>query len=62
VMKHHAKTVTQKEWLDIHCHRHRDAVDYPRGHRDGNENIYMFHTTLRAEHSRDRRYRNGRDR
>lgn len=55
----HQRTATQTEWLDVHRHKHPDAADYPRAKdRDGNENIYTFHTTLRAEHSRARRYRN----
>lgn len=41
------------EWLAVHRHKHPDAADYPR---DGNKNIYTFHTDLRARHSRDRRY------
>jgi CRISPR-associated protein (TIGR03986 family) len=61
VRKHHQNTATQGEWLAIHRRNHPDAADYPRaGDRDGNENIYTFHTKLRAEHSRQRRYRNGR--
>ncbi|MBI2570803.1 MAG: hypothetical protein HYV63_27695 [Candidatus Schekmanbacteria bacterium] len=60
VKKNHQKTSTQDEWLAVHRHRHPDAADYPRARdRDGNENIYTFHTTLRAEHSRNRRYKNG---
>lgn len=61
VTKHHQKTSTQDEWLTIHRRNHPDAADYPRARdRDGNENIYTFHTGLRAEHSRNRRYKNGR--
>jgi hypothetical protein len=60
VKKNHQKTSTQDAWLAVHRHRHPDAADYPRAKdRDGNENIYTFHTTLRAEHSRSRRYPNG---
>ena len=60
VRENHAKTASQDEWLAIHRRRHPDAADYPRlRDRDGNENIYTFHTTLRAEHSRARRYPNG---
>jgi CRISPR-associated protein (TIGR03986 family) len=60
VRENHAKTASQDEWLAIHRRRHPDAADYPRlRDRDDNENIYTFHTTLRAEHSRARRYRNG---
>jgi hypothetical protein len=61
VTKNHQKTSTQDEWLAIHRRNHPNAADYPRAKdRDGNENIYTFHTTLRAEHSRNRRYKNGR--
>jgi CRISPR-associated protein (TIGR03986 family) len=55
VKRNHQKTSTQNEWLAIHCCKHPNAADYPR--KDGQ--IYTFHTTLRAEHSRNRRYRNG---
>jgi len=55
VRKNHRKTSTQRAWLAVHRHKHPDAADYPR--RDGN--TYTFHTKLRAEHSRNRRYRNG---
>jgi hypothetical protein len=58
VQTNHQKTATQVEWLAIHRRNHPDAKDYPRAKdRDGNENIYTFHTNLRAEHSRSRRYR-----
>lgn len=50
----HQKTSTQDEWLAIHRRNHPNAADYPR--KDGQ--IYTFHTTLRAEHSRNRRYKN----
>jgi CRISPR-associated protein (TIGR03986 family) len=61
VTKNHQKTSTQDEWLAIHRRNHPNAADYPRAKdRDGNENIYTFHTGLRAEHSRNRRYKNGR--
>src|SRR5579875_1782568 len=57
VTKSHRKTSTQDEWLAIHRRHHPDAADYPREKdRDGQENIYTFHTRLRAEHSRNRRY------
>jgi len=52
----HRKTATQDEWLAIHRRNHPNAADYPR--KDGE--IYTFHTSLRAEHSRNRRYKNGR--
>lgn len=53
VKQHHQKTATQDAWLAIHRRRHPDAEDYPR--RNGE--IFTFHTSLRAEHSRKRRYR-----
>lgn len=60
VKTNHRKTATQDEWLAIHRRNHPNAADYPRARdRDGNENIYTFHTGLRAEHSRNRRYKNG---
>lgn len=63
VKKNHNKTATEDERLAIHRHRHPDAADYPHAKdRYGNENIYIFHTTLRAEHSQARRYPNGCDR
>lgn len=58
VKQSHRTTETQDVWLAIHRHKHPDAADYPReADRQGNENIYTFHTTLRAEHARARRYR-----
>jgi CRISPR-associated protein (TIGR03986 family) len=63
VTKNHQKTSTQDEWLAIHRREHPKAADYPRAKdRNGTENIYTFHTRLRAEHSRKRRYKNGRPR
>lgn len=53
VKHNHQKTATQDEWLAIHRRNHPNAADYPR--KDGE--IYTFHTNLRAEHSRNRRYR-----
>ena len=53
VRKHYQKTPVQDEWLAVHRRKHPEAADYPR--RDGQ--IYRFHTTLRAEHTRARRYR-----
>lgn len=55
VRNNHQKTATQDEWLAIHRRNHPNAADYPR--KDGQ--IYTFHTSLRAEHSRNRRYKNG---
>jgi hypothetical protein len=52
VRKHHQRTPMQDEWLAIHRHKHPDACDYPQ--KDGQ--IYTFHTYLRSEHSRLRRY------
>ncbi len=63
VTKHHQKTSTQDEWLAIHRRNHPNAADYPRppqADRNGERHIYTFHTALRAEHSRNRRYKNGR--
>lgn len=48
----HMKTASQDEWLAIHRRKHPDAADYP----PRNGEIETFHTTLRAEHSRARRY------
>ena len=53
VKNNHQKTATQDEWLSIHRRSHPNAGDYPR--KDGQ--IYTFHTGLRAEHSRNRRYK-----
>jgi hypothetical protein len=53
VKKNHQKMVTQDEWLAIHRRNHPNAGDYPS--KDGQ--IYTFHTGLRAEHSRNRRYK-----
>ncbi len=51
------ETAMQNEWLAIHRRNHPNAADYPRAtDRHGEENIYTFHTGLRAEHSRNRRY------
>lgn len=52
VTKNHQKTPSQDEWLAIHRRNHPDAADYPRERGQ----IYTFHTRLRAEHSRKRRY------
>jgi CRISPR-associated protein (TIGR03986 family) len=57
----HQRTGTQDEWLAIHRRNHPNAGDYPRPQepdKKGERNIFTFHTTLRAEHSRHRRYRN----
>lgn len=63
VTKNHQKTSTQDEWLAIHRRNHPNAADYPRppqADKNGERHIYTFHTTLRAEHARDRRYKNRR--
>ena len=60
VKKNHQTTATQGEWLAIHRRNHPNAADYPRpqqSDRNGERNIYTFHTSLRAEHSRNRRYK-----
>jgi hypothetical protein len=60
VKNNHQKAATQDEWLAIHRRNHPDADDYPRPQqpdRNGERNIYTFHTGLRAEHSRYRRYK-----
>ncbi len=60
VRENYTKAALQDEWLAIHRRKHPDAEDYPRRRdRDGNDNIYTYHTSLRAEHSRARRYHNG---
>lgn len=57
VSRNHQNTPSQDEWLAIHRCKHPDAKDYPRERDHNGENIYTFHTTLRAEHSRNRRYK-----
>lgn len=58
VQQHYQPTGMQAEWLAVHRHKHPDASDYPRAKdKHGNENIYTYHTNLRAEHSQLRRYR-----
>jgi len=53
VKNNHQKTATQDEWLAIHRRNHPDAAEYPT--KDGQ--IYTYHTGLRADHSRNRRYK-----
>jgi CRISPR-associated protein (TIGR03986 family) len=53
VRANHQPTAAQAEWLAVHRHKHPHAADYPT--KDGQ--IYTFHTSLRAEHTRARRYR-----
>lgn len=55
VKSNHQKSATQDEWLAIHRRNHPAAADYPR--KDGQ--IFSFHTDLRAQHSRKRRYKKG---
>jgi len=58
VRQHYQTTEMQAAWLDIHRHKHPDAADYPKAKDNkDNENIYTFHTDLRAKHSRLRRYK-----
>lgn len=62
VRQHYQTTEVQAAWLDIHRCKHPDAADYPRPRdRDGNARIYTFHTNLRAEHSRRRRYKSSKE-
>jgi len=58
VRTHHAPTSMLHSWLAIHRHKHPDAADYPRG-QDGN--VYSYHTKLRSDHTRARRYNEGGD-
>lgn len=55
VETHHLKTAMQADWLAIHRREHPDAADYPLG---GDGKIHSYHSKLRADHSRDRRYKN----
>jgi hypothetical protein len=56
--QHFTETPMLQQWLAIHRHKHPDACDYPKEKdRDGQENIYTYHTKLRADHSRARRYK-----
>ena len=58
VKRNHQMTSAQKEWLAIHRRNHPDAADYPRERdREGKDHIYTYYTRLRAEHSRNRRYK-----
>lgn len=59
VKNNHKPTMMQKVWLEIHHRKHPNAKDYPeQADKNGQKNIYTYHSTLRAEHSRARRYRN----
>jgi CRISPR-associated protein (TIGR03986 family) len=63
VTRNHQETSTQDEWLAMHRRNHPNAADYPRptqADKNGERHIYSFHTALRAEHSRNRRYKSGR--
>ena len=51
--KHFQRPPMLSAWLDVHRHKHPAAADYPR--RENGE-IYTFHTGLRADHTRQRRY------
>ncbi len=53
VKEHYQATTMEKAWLDVHRHKHPDATDYPKEKGQ----IYTYHTNLRANHSRQRRYR-----
>lgn len=57
VRSHCAQIPMLQPWLAIHRRNHPDAADYPCG-QDGN--IYSYHTKLRAEHTRARRYESSR--
>jgi hypothetical protein len=53
-MKHHfLAPPSLKSWLAVHRRNHPDAGDYPVG-ADGQ--VYTYHTKLRADHTRARRY------
>lgn len=56
VHKHYEPTPMLQQWLAIHRRHHPEAADYPRGQDD---NIYTYHTQLRADHSRKRRFTQG---
>lgn len=56
VRQHYEPTPMLQPWLAIHRRNHPEADDYPWG-PDGN--IYTYHTKLRADHSRARRYTHG---
>jgi hypothetical protein len=53
VRENYASTAIQRGWLAIHRCKHPDAADYPRAEDD---KVYSYHTKLRAEHTRARRY------
>jgi CRISPR-associated protein (TIGR03986 family) len=56
VSGNHRKASAQNEWLAIHRRNHPNGADYPRADHNGNSNIYTFHTNLRSEHSKNRRF------
>lgn len=59
----HQPTAAQAGWLAVHRHKHPDAADYPReADKNGNKTIPAYHTKLRADHSKLRRYRPARSR
>ena len=56
--EHHSKSATfplLSEWLNVHQQKHPAGKDYQR--KTPNGPIYEVHTELRANHSRDRRYK-----
>jgi CRISPR-associated protein (TIGR03986 family) len=58
IQQYFRKTPMLNEWLDVHRVKNPNAADYPRAKdRNGKEDIYTYHTNLRAEHSRLRRYK-----
>jgi hypothetical protein len=59
VTKNYQPTSTQNEWLAVHRHKNPDAGDYPKMSRNGVENIFTYHSNLRAKHSSMRRYKPG---
>lgn len=52
VTRNHRPPATQTAWLSVHRHKNPEATDYPRQ----NGEIFTFHTSLRANHSRMRRF------
>lgn len=57
VSANHRASAMQDEWLAIHRRKHPDAADYPTRSTKSGETIPAYHTHLRTEHSRQRRYR-----
>jgi len=50
--EHFSYPAMLEPWLDVHRAKNPDAGDYPRK----NGEIYTYHASLRAEHSRERRH------